>query len=101
MAGTADETLSDEVWLDLIALAAKYGYSAPRLGQLGQNAETDLTEEEVASLHTALGRALTAVEPQEHITTEDDALDRDTVRRVGHVLRQPGLKMLRRIPPWR
>jgi hypothetical protein len=101
VADTAHETLSDEVWLDLIAMAANHGYSAPRLGQLWRYENIDLTEEEAAGLYTALESALTAGEPQEHITTEDDVLDRDTVRRVSHVLRQPGVKMLRRTPSWR
>jgi hypothetical protein len=98
VAGTAHEDLSDEVWMDLIAMAAKHGYSAPRLGQLWRDEDIDLTEEEAAGLYAALERALTAWEPQEHLTTKDDVLDRDTVRRVSHVLRQPGLKMLRRTP---
>jgi methylase of polypeptide subunit release factors len=100
VAGTAHETLSDEVWLDLIAMAAKHGYSAPRLGQLWRYENIDLTEEEAAGLYAALERALTAGEPQEYITTEDDVLDHETVRRVSYVLRQPGLKMLRRTPTW-
>ena len=57
VAGRANETLSDEVWLDLIALAAKHGYSTPGLGQLGRNDDTDLTEEETAGLYAALERA--------------------------------------------
>ncbi len=101
VAGTAAEVLPDEVWMDLIALASKHGYSAPRLGHLGRNDDTDLTEEEAAVFYAALAHALTAGEPQEHITTEADVLDRDTVRRVSHVLRQPELKRLRRTPPWR
>ena len=98
VAGRADEILSDEAWLDLIALAAKHGYAAPRLGHLGRNDDIDLTEEEAASLHAALVRARFVGEPAEQIATEVDALDRDTVRHVRHVLRQPGLKMLRRTP---
>ncbi len=102
MAGTADEVLPDEVWMDLIALASKHGFSAPRLGLLERSEQVDLTEEEAAGLYAALERALFAGEPAEGIATEDDALDRDTVRRVSHVLRGPGLKMLRRTPPiWR
>ncbi len=116
VAGTANEILSDKVWLDLIALAAKHGYSAPRLGHLGRNADTDLTEEEAVGLYVTLERVLTTVELQERSTTEDDVLDRDTVHRVRRVLRQPapkrlhrvrrvqwqpGLKRLRRTPPWR
>ncbi len=100
MAGTAYEILSDKVWLDLIALAAKHGYTAPRLGLLGRNAHTDLTEEEAVGLYVTLERVLTTVELQEHSTTEVDVLDRDTVHRVRRVLRQPGLKRLRRTPPW-
>jgi hypothetical protein len=101
VAGTANEILSDKVWLDLIALAAKHGYSAPRLGHLGRNADTDLTEEEAVGLYVTLERVLTTVALQEHSTTEVDVLDRDTVHRVRRVLRQPGLKRLRRTPPWR
>ena len=101
MAGTADEPLSDEEWMQLAALAVKHGFSAPRLGSLGRREQVDLTEEEAAGLYAALERALSAGEPAEHIATEDDTLDRDTVRRVSHVLRQPGLKMVRRTPPWR
>ena len=99
--GTAAEELSDEVWMDLIALASKHGFSAPRLGLLERSEQVDLTVEEAAGLYAALERALFAGEPAEHIATEDDALDRVTVRRMGHVLRQPELKMLRRTPPWR
>ena len=99
--GTAAETLSDEVWMDLIALASKHGFSAPRLSLLGQYEEAYLTEEEATGLYAVLERALLAGEPAKHITTEDDTLDRDTVHRVRHVLQQPVLKMLRRTPPWR
>ena len=99
--GTAAETLSDEVWMDLIALASKHGFSAPRLSLLGRYEEAYLTEEEATGLYAVLERALLAGEPAKHITTEDDALDRDTVHRVRHVLQQPVLKMLRRTPPWR
>ncbi len=101
MAGTAIESLSEKVWLDLIALAALHGSAAPRLGYLVRDAATYLTEGEAARLYAALERALFAGEPAEHTATEDDALDRVTVRRVGHVLRQPERKMLRRTPPWR
>jgi hypothetical protein len=101
VAGTAMESLSEKAWLDLIALAALHGSAAPRLGYLVRDAATYLTEEEAAGLHAALERVLTVVVLQEHITTEHDVLDRDTARRVSHVLRQPGLKMLRRTPPWR
>ena len=97
---TDGESLSDEGWMDLIALASKHGFSAPRLSHLGQYAYTNLTEAEDSGLYAALERALFAGEPQEHITPpEHDVLDRDTVRRMSHVLRGPGLKMLRRTPP--
>ncbi len=101
VAGAADESTSDEVWADLVALANKYDFSAPRLSQLGQREVVNLTEEEAEGLLLALERALWAEEPAEHTATEDDALDRDTVRRVVHVLRQEGFKMLRRTPLWR
>ena len=101
MAGSAHEPLSDEVWLDLIAMAANHGYSAPRLGHLEWSEQVDLTEEEATGLYAVLERALLAGEPAKHIAPEDDALDRDTVHRVRHVLGQPGLKMLRRTPPRR
>ncbi len=101
VAGTVDEPLSDEMWMDLIALASKHGFSAPRLGLLERSEQVDLTEEEGAGLYAALERALFAGEPAEQIATEADALDRDTIRHVRHVLRQPERKMLRRIPPWR
>ncbi len=99
--GTAHEELSDEVWMDLISLASKHGFSAPRLGLLERSAQVELTEEEAAGLYAALERALLAGEPAERIATEDDTLDRDTVHRVRHVLQKPVLKMLRRAPPWR
>ena len=95
------ESLSEKAWLDLIALAALHGSAAPRLGYLVRDAAAYLSEEEAAGLHAALESILTVVVLQEHITTEHDVLDRDTVHRVTHVLRQPGLKMLRRTPPWR
>ena len=99
---THGESLSDEGWMDLIALASKHGFSAPRLSHIGQYAYTNLTEAEDSGLYAALERALFAGEPAEHLATEDDALDRDTVRRVSHVLGQPERKMLRRTPPiWR
>jgi hypothetical protein len=41
---THGESLSDEVWMDLIALASKHGFSAPRLSHIGQYAYTNLTE---------------------------------------------------------
>jgi len=96
VAGTAHEELSDEAWMDLIALASKHGFSAPRLGLLERSEPVELTEEEAAGLYAALERALFAGEPAECIATEDDTLDRDTVHRVRHVLQQPVLKMLRR-----
>ncbi len=101
VAGTAAEVLSDEVWMDLIALASKHSFSAPRLSLLGRYEEAYLTEEEATRLYAVLERALLAGEPAKHISPEDDALDRDTVHRVRHVLQQPVLKMLRRTPPWR
>ena len=100
-AGTAAVALSDVVWMDLIALASKHGFSAPRLGHLEWSEQVDLTEEEATGLYAVLKRALLAGEPAKHIAPEDDALDRDTVHRVRHVLEQPVLKMLRRTPPWR
>src|SRR5215211_368347 len=102
VAGTAAEALSDEVWMDLIALASKHGFSAPRLSLLGRYEEAYLTEEEAEGLYAALERALFAGEPAaEHIPPEADTLDRDTVRRASHVLIQPERKTLRRTPPWR
>ncbi len=96
VAGTADEVLPDEVWMDLIALASKHGFSAPRLGLLERSEQVDLTEEEAAGLYAALERALFVGEPAERIATEADTLDRVTVHRVRHVLQQPVLKILRR-----
>jgi hypothetical protein len=101
VAGTAHEELSDEEWMDLISLASKHGFSAPRLGLLERSAQVELTEEEAAGLYAALERALSAGEPAERIATEDDTLDRATVHRVRHVLQKPVLKMLRRTPAWR
>ena len=102
VASSAAGTFSDEVWMDLIALASKHGFSAPRLSLLGGYEEAYLTEEEAAGLYAALERALFAGEPAaEHIPPEADTLDRDTVRRVCHVLQQPVLKRLCRAPPWR
>jgi hypothetical protein len=102
VAATAALALSDEVWMDLIALASKHGFSAPRLSLLGRYEEAYLTEEEAEGLYAALERALFAGEPAaEHIPPEADTLDRDTVRRVSHVLVQPARKTLRRTPPWR
>ena len=98
MAGAATENLTDEVWLDVISLASRYGYSAPRLSNLGSNEEVYLTNEEVLELHAALVRALSTGGPAQDIATEEDTLDRDTVRRVDRVLRQQGLKILRRTP---
>ena len=99
VAGTADEVLPDEVWMDLIALASKHGFSAPRLSLLGRYEEAYLTEEEAEGLYAALERALFAGEPAEHIPPEADTPDRATVRRVSHVLIQPERKTLRRTPP--
>jgi len=91
---TAAERLSDEQWLELTSLASKYGFSVPRLRNLGRREEADLTDEEGVGLHAALERALAAGEPGEHISAEDKTLDRDTVRRVAHVLRQRGGKLV-------
>ncbi len=101
VAGTTMESLSDEVWADLIALASRYDFSAPRLCQLGRLEDVALTEEEAESLLLALERALWAGKPDKRKATEDDTLDRVTVRRVVHALRQSGTKLLRRTPPWR
>ena len=101
MAGTAAVALSDVVWMDLIVLASKHGFSAPRLGHLEWHEQVDLTEEEATGLYAVLERALLAGEPAERIATEDDTLDRETVRRVSHVLTQYERKTLRCTPPWR
>ena len=101
VASTAAGTLSDEEWMDLISLASKHGFSASRLSLLERYEQVYLTEEEALRLYAALGRALSAGEPAEHIPPEDDTLGRDTIRRVRRVLQQPVLKMLRRTPPWR
>ena len=107
---TAAERLSDEQWLELTSLASKYGFSVPRLRNLGRREEADLTDEEAVGLHAALERALSTEEPSEDISIEDTSIedisiedisiDRDTVRRVAHVLHQPGSKLLRRTPDW-
>src|SRR5829696_8567814 len=96
----ATERLSDEQWLELTSLASKYGFSVPRLRLLGRREQTDLTDEEAVGLHAALERALSTEEPSEDISIEDISIDRDTVRRVAHVLHQPGSKLLRRTPDW-
>ena len=101
VASTADEFLPDEVWMQLAALTVRHGFSAPRLDSLERHEQVDLTEDEAAGLYAALERALFAGEPAEHNATEDDTLDRDTVRRVSDVLDQPERKLLRRTPPWR
>ena len=94
----ASEWLSDEQWLELTSLASKYDFSAPRLRNLARREETDLTDEEADGLHAAFQRALSEEEPpSEHTSTEDKPLDRDMVRRVAHVLRQHGGKLLRRM----
>ena len=94
----ASEWLSDEQWLELTSLASKYGFSAPRLRNLARREETDLTDEEADGLHAAFQRALSAEEPpSEHTSSEDKPLDREMVRRVAHVLRQHGGKLLRRM----
>ena len=102
VADKAAGILSDEVWMDLISLASKHDFSAPRLSLLGGYEEAYLSEEEAAGLYAALERALFAGEPAaEHIPPEADTVDRDTLRRVRHVLVQPERKTLRRTPPWR
>src|SRR5215217_5609482 len=93
VAGTAHEELSDEVWMDLISLASKHGFSAPRLGLLERSTQVELTEEESTGLYAALERALLAGEPAERIAPEDDTLDRTMIHRVRHVLQQPVLKI--------
>ena len=95
---SVSEWLSNEQWLELTSLASKYGFSEPWLRNLGRREEADLTDEEGAGLHAALERALAAGEPGEHISSGRLILDRDTVRRVVHVLRQRGVKMLRHMP---
>ena len=96
---TAAERLSDEQWSELTLLASKYGFSVPRLRLLGRREQTDLTDEEADGLHAALQRALSVEEPSsEHTSTEDKPLNREMVRRVAHVLRQHGGKLLRRMP---
>jgi|SRR5829696_2984857 len=94
----ASEWLSDEQWLELTSLASKYGFSVPRLRLLGRREQTDLTDEEADGLHAALERALSTEETSEHTSSEDKPLDREMVRRVAHVLRQQGGKLLRRMP---
>ena len=95
----ASEWLSDEQWLEITSLASKYDFSAPRLRNLARREETDLTEEEADGLQAAFQRALSAEEPSsEHPSSEDKPLDREMVRRVAHVLRQQGGKLLRRMP---
>ncbi len=99
MAGAATENLTDEVWLDVISMASRYGYSAPRLSNLGRDEEVNLRVDEAVGLHAALQKALSAGTPAHHpLATAEDTLDRDTVRRVVHVLGQQGDKILRRAP---
>ena len=95
---SAAEWLSDEQWLELTALASEYGFSVPRLRNLGRREEADLTDEEGVGLHAALERALSEGEPGEHISIGRLILDQDTVRRVAHVLGQRGAKLLRHMP---
>ncbi len=64
---TAALALSDEEWMDLISLASKHGFSAPRLSLLERYEQVYLTEEEGKRLYAALGRALSAGEPAEHL----------------------------------
>src|SRR5215217_3945808 len=94
----ASEWLSDEQWLELTSLASTYGFSVPRLRLLGRREQTDLTDEEAIGLHAALERTLSAEEPSEDTSIEDISIDREMVRRVAHVLRQHGGKLLRRMP---
>jgi hypothetical protein len=95
----ASEWLSNEQWLELTALASKYGFSVPRLRLLGRREQTVLTDEEAVGLHAALERALSAEEPtSEHISIVEDKIERDTVQRVAHVLGRHGGKLLRRTP---
>jgi len=93
----AAEWLSDEQWLELTSLASEYGFSVPRLRNLGRREEADLTDEEGVGLHAALERALSEGEPGEHISI-GRLLDQNTVRRVAHVLGQRGAKLLRHMP---
>ena len=94
----ASEWLSDEQWLELTSLANEYGFSVPRLRNLGRREEADLTDGEGIGLHAALERALSEEEPGEHISIRRLILDRDTVQRVAHVLGQRGAKLLRHMP---
>jgi len=95
---SVSEWLSNEQWLELTSLASEYGFSMPRLRKLGRREAADLTDEEVVGLLAALERALAAGEPGEHISSGRLILDRGTVRRVVHVLRQRGVKVLRHMP---
>ncbi len=63
VAGTSTESLTDKVWLDLIALASKHSFSAPRLSLLGRREDAELSDEEAAGLRAALERALSVGNP--------------------------------------
>ena len=58
MAGTAGKALSYEEWMELIWLASKHGFSAPRISLLGRHEEVDLSQEAAEGLDPALERAI-------------------------------------------
>ena len=98
LSGNEMESLSEDVWFQGVCLASKYDFSAPRLMHLGRRDMANLTDEEAAGLIDALERALSAGEPREHISSDEETLNRDTVRRVATVLRQPGTRVVRHAP---
>jgi hypothetical protein len=95
------ETVTDDVWAELVAAAAKSGAAFPQLSRLGRGEEMPLDEGTCTMLRAALGNALRGVLANTPVVVEDgESLDRDTVHRVRHVLRHDNVR-LTRTPSWR
>jgi hypothetical protein len=95
------ETVTDDVWAELVTAAAKSGAAFPQLSRLGRGEEMPLDEGTCTMLRAALGNALQGVLAKTPVVVEDgESLDRDTVHRVRHVLRHDNVR-LTRTPSWR
>jgi hypothetical protein len=94
------ENVTDDVWAELVAAAAKSGVAFPRLSQLGRGEEMLLDEGTCTMLRAALGDALRGVLADTPVVEDGESLDRDTVHRVRYVLRHDNVR-LTRTPSWR
>jgi hypothetical protein len=95
-AGVRMETLTTRQWLEILLHASKHGFSATHL-TLDKDEEVEIGDEEAEELRRALGDALVSTLRDAPMSpshsSDDDALDRDTVHRIRHVLHAEDVRL--------